>query len=110
MKHLFVPYEIALALKEKGFEEECLAYFLTSTQPDPVITVCNPNKQYPEWINTISAPLYQQVVDWFREKHKIHFDICYERTSKQYYGHLFKESNNNRVDFSGKDYYKAIFS
>ena len=27
MKHLFVPYEIAKQLKEKGFNEPCLAYY-----------------------------------------------------------------------------------
>ncbi len=28
MKHLFVPYELAVIAKEKGFNEECFKYFL----------------------------------------------------------------------------------
>lgn len=27
MKHLFVPYELAVKLKEKGFDERCLAWY-----------------------------------------------------------------------------------
>jgi hypothetical protein len=66
MKHLFVTYELALLAKEKGFDDECLAYysdegeiyFKTSnswngiTQQD-----CHATK--------VTAPLWQQLSDWF---------------------------------------------
>jgi predicted ATP-grasp superfamily ATP-dependent carboligase len=65
MENLFVPYEIALKLKEKGFDEPSLAYY--DKDKDFIIGILN-NIGLKRFI---SAPLYQQVVDWFREKHKI---------------------------------------
>lgn len=78
MKHLFVPYEIALKLKELGFDEPCL---YTVILEDGVRPVYNGHQmEWIDWNNFIpttntsvgkcytSAPLYQQVIDWFRER------------------------------------------
>jgi len=70
MEKLFVPFELAKQLKEKGFNEPCLALFNNSNTP--IISGNTPvynSKTEDESI--ICSPLYQQVVDWFREKHKI---------------------------------------
>lgn len=68
----FIPYEQALALKELGFDEECLAYYngdkeLDHLMPERVIYSANYNNS----TNIVSAPLYQQAFKWFREKYKI---------------------------------------
>lgn len=82
MKHLFIPYELALHLKEKGFDEDCLAYytsekmFVTVEQNtfNKEIRVCTTNKvkehKFPETM-CVDAPLYQQVITWFKEQHNI---------------------------------------
>lgn len=80
MKHLFVSYEIAKTLKEKGFNEECIAYYLGSlefrgTEHDLVLVENEINKLENNWKTTISAPLYQQVIGWFREKHGIYLGL-----------------------------------
>lgn len=72
MKHLFVPYEIAKILEEKGFDEKCIAHHVFE----------QPNNNYVFQVgcyfyrevkpNYTLAPLYQQVVDWFLDKHKIY--------------------------------------
>ena len=78
MKDLFVSYEIAKQLKEKGFNEPCLAWYefnypqylhypYKSFQSHSV----SYDKIYNEYTEKISASLYQQVVDWLFEKHKI---------------------------------------
>jgi hypothetical protein len=70
---MFIPYELAVIAKEKGFNEPCINYYSKI------------NKQLSYLINGVvmlkvddynlnnhtSAPLYQQIVDWLREKHKI---------------------------------------
>lgn len=98
MKHLFVPYEIAELLREKHFDEECLTYWELKDNFDPykgfhlraIIQTTHLNSPYPgeefygdfftgyknsvkEMFNTeiVTAPLYQQVIDWLREKHQI---------------------------------------
>jgi hypothetical protein len=82
MKHLFVPYEIARQLKDKGFDEECLAGWhkqkgemvLMSTHIQNPLTLAN----WHSLENTL-APLYQQVMDFFREKHGIQININWNK-------------------------------
>jgi hypothetical protein len=76
MKEQFVPYEIALKLKELGFDEECLAHYRYNsnmTKPDLInIGGITPNKSFLDKLkgfeneSLVLAPLWQQVIDWFR--------------------------------------------
>jgi len=70
----FCTYDISVALREIGFSEECLGCY------DPEIgrLVLGDLEDYfnyniPE--NLAYAPLYQQAIDWFREKHSLIVDI-----------------------------------
>ncbi len=67
MKKEFIPYEIALALKELGFDEPCLMYI--DDEEDLI------NDDTAEWIGAIKAPLYQQASRWFRKKYQLHSTI-----------------------------------
>ena len=81
MKHLFVPYEIALQLKEKGFREECFAYYQDNLLEFSSPTFHQKHKNSIDNIGTVhwnmediddvSAPLYQQVIDWLWNNYKI---------------------------------------
>ena len=80
MKHLFLPYAIALALKEKGFKEDCIAHYSFSGG-EPTITTNPRDFNYlPDDGQPISAPLYQQAVDWFEKKHGLF--LCVEHGGK----------------------------
>ncbi len=84
MKNLFTPYRQALALKELGFDEDCLARYegkLNSFGEKPLVyefTFANlpsaenkvgyPNK-YP--YQDVEAPTFSQAFKWFREKHNL---------------------------------------
>ena len=94
MEEQFATYEIALELKELGFDEECIASYYTNikenntakydvrkklnasfdynafTDEDDSGYIRNSDKEY-----YISAPLWQQVIDWFREKQNIYINI-----------------------------------
>ena len=68
MKNQFVSYEIALALKELGFDEECFGWFYLNKPSYIEYERC----KLKECSNVhIPSPLYQQVEQWFREKHQI---------------------------------------
>jgi hypothetical protein len=68
----FVPYEQALALKELGFNEPCLAsYFHASKRLDIAVEYVR-HGEY-----TVLAPTFSQAFRWFREKHKLHCHIEY---------------------------------
>jgi hypothetical protein len=91
MKHLFVPYKIALELKEKGFNEPC---FLSYEEDQELCerSIRSYNHYYTEDEDKFhcSAPLYQQVIDWLEFNH--HSD-CYtipvlSKQPKQYESYL----------------------
>lgn len=72
MNEQFIPFELAVKLKELGFNEYCLAYF-----KDGDFRIPNPhepfiNSEVKPWI--ICAPLWQQAFDWFKMMHDI--DLC----------------------------------
>jgi hypothetical protein len=74
MEEQFVPHEIAIKLKEKDFDWHCLAVYMNGEFQIPrgfgmaIVTK--------EHVNVLKgkavlAPLWQQVIDWFREKHNL---------------------------------------
>ena len=82
MNREFVPYELALKLKQLGFDEPCIA-----------------THGYLElYINTddghIKAPLYQQAFRWFREKYKLSGLI--EIGAHKYSFIIFNEAKDSR--------------
>lgn len=91
----FVTFEIAKKLKEKGFDEECLAYYTSEyTLYNNEVVLCddkylNMSKiDYEECLysyNTqkdllrfiVDAPTISQVLKWLREEKNIHICIGY---------------------------------
>ncbi len=78
----FVNYKQALALKELRFDKECLAEYEPNDESVQLIEAL-----YSPSINgvkNLTAPLYQQVFSWFREKygleHYIKWNKFYEET------------------------------
>lgn len=100
MKHLFVPRYLASNLKEVGFDEYCFGFFngedITYTTdmcrntfltwregtmkgmvftPEPADADTNPDYERLKWGMKITAPMWQQVVDWFKDKHSMFIDV-----------------------------------
>lgn len=79
MEKEFVPYDIALAMKELGFNGKTICYYTDDEKlwqmgipltPDnePVYGLFTPN--IGDNVRFVAAPLYQQAFRWFREKLK----------------------------------------
>jgi len=77
---LFIPYQIAKQLKEVGFDEPCMAKWMLDIIGDTLphfrtnyaretlwCTHNNNGEELQEYL--WSAPMYQQVVDWFEAQH-----------------------------------------
>jgi len=69
MKNEFIPYQQALALKELGFDEPCLAFYI---DVDKFLYTNQKWLDYNLNSRRISAPLYQQAFRWFREKYRLY--------------------------------------
>lgn len=90
MEKEFVTYEIALKLKELGFDEPCIMFYDVIHNNDLRIGTEDsywgdytgfrkwnsmPNSPWKPFGLLISAPLWQQAIDWLREEHNIYIDI-----------------------------------
>lgn len=83
IKKLFVPYSLSLLAKEKGFDEPCFGFY--DTQRDEFwlmesYTYLYDKSRKPLAFKQVldcdvTAPLYQQLIDWFREKHNLFIKI-----------------------------------
>lgn len=78
----YVSFETAKLLKEKGFDEECFAYYYVM----PHKTVIAYDKDFPKnsdlsliYTNLEfgSLPTLQMAMKWLRETHKIFFNVNY---------------------------------
>lgn len=82
MKEQFVPYEIALKLKEKGFDEFCISKYEENylcqdegfdvCLDDTWLTNTKFNRSNPKYC---TAPLWQQVIDWLESKHGVVINV-----------------------------------
>ena len=88
MNKEFVPYELAVKLKQLGFDEPCFAYYDTG-----IFTFWYHSEQQPDLVLNCTAPLYQQAFRWFRDKYGLCSwiermytvdSICYYRYTCEY--------------------------
>jgi hypothetical protein len=68
MEKEFVTYEIALKLKELGFDETCFCQYSKNEFID--ITGRYKNSHFNKE-DQIAAPLWQQAIEWFRKRNLI---------------------------------------
>ena len=105
MKSQFLTYEIALAVKELGFDEECIGFYYNKVYnnennfeiaiPDVVKVMCAK-------FNHIKAPLWQQVTAWFRNKYKLSIEINLIDNSIEFYYEYSIVCSNNRQHNDGE--------
>ena len=82
MEKQFVTYEIALKLKELGFDEKCFGFWYVSQINNSCIELrhgmCifkSTSIELSKYPKNVLAPLWQQVIDWFRDKHHTNIEI-----------------------------------
>ena len=83
MKKEFVPYELALELRELGFDEPCLLVYdskekvlfhcLSNNVKNDILIDCNIGLNPKE---DIKAPTFSQAFRWFREKYDLVIEPC----------------------------------
>lgn len=110
MKKHFVPYELANLAKEKGFDDFCFGMYFTDGTLEYdgekyILPTKQPNHPGDIWI---AAPLHQQIIDWFREKHNIFIETHYlgGLTDKTSWFEPIIYSNNSDGRENGDEQYK----
>ncbi len=125
-----VKYNVAIELKSKGFNQEVDAAFSkesgkfiftdwgniqSNDDIDDILIPLDFNLQNDSWL--ISAPTYQQVVDWFRISHGLVLDVFQEFNGEDAYTGfwevdiselgVYKNPHKIIVEDVFEDYYKA---
>ncbi len=77
-RELFISNELAILAKLKGFYEPCMK----GVKNGEVLTGCGFSFTNHGTTHDYTLPLYQQIVNWFREKHNINimYGVCGSRT------------------------------
>ena len=89
MEKEFVTYEQALALKELGFDDECLKLWKNIT----LFTLLVNPEEFKRVVSDLftPAPLKQQVFRWFRDKYDLFISITH-------YGNGYSINDLRRFD------------
>ena len=97
MEKEFVPYELALKLKELGFNEPCLTCY------DKLEMIASHGKHVFDYKNyntsgyMVSRPTFSQAFRWFREKHN-----CSHSINKTYGGQYVPYVNGEELDLDSE--------
>lgn len=87
IKNQFVSYDIAIMLKQFGFSEPCLGFYYEDLVDEPFkkqfeLSPPSNHNDLNHKVGYISAPLYQQVIDFLR----VHEIQVIELPKKKYHG------------------------
>lgn len=99
IENQFTNYEISKSLKELGFKEACFAKYANRNEPklegsDLLRTDWDTVHVNHVTGNSVSAPMWQQVIDWFRKDHNIH--IIPKKISD---GYTWEVHYNDEINF-----------
>ena len=102
MEKEFLPYELALRMKELGFEERCFTRYYESGKLADSLSYLHHN-----YFGQVNAPTFSQAVRWFREKYKIDFHV--DRGFKyEYYYTILENGKNHPINgFYNNSYEEA---
>ncbi len=86
MREEFIPYELALELKELGFNEKCCAIYHFGIESFQLWNYKSPitNKLLTE--SYLTAPLWQQAFDFFKEEFGLFFWVFKYESQYSYAG------------------------
>ena len=121
MEKEFLPYNLALELKELGFKEECFGFYESLkkigdsycfnnysmwdgisqniSESDDYHLYITLNELYGYYDNILRAPTWQQAFDWFREKYYMegHPHISYNLPPKATWGYSIQTSEPKHI-------------
>lgn len=102
MEKEFVPFELAVKLKELGFNEPCIAYYTERGIVYDVYTVSNFSGRNVLGGKAVSAPLWGQAFDWFRGKYSLYSWFPYSEYQSTFYSYAIRRQG-------GESYSKKNF-
>jgi hypothetical protein len=113
MEKEFVPYELALKIKQIGFDEECIAYYQKSAVigNDNILPISFTNMasdfndyEYSKLgVPFYSAPTFSQAFRWFREEYDLRIWIESNHGVSKF-EYVIATTNHNFIDKQFNDF------
>ena len=103
----FIPHDRALALKELGFNEECLGWYPDDTVALSLNGVFIGKPSSGSYKLLAWAPLYQQTFRWFRENHSLIGEIFSQLRPSNKFMYGFKIGGSDIIFDGFKTYEEA---
>ena len=113
-----IPKELSVKLKEIGFDERCLAVFrgdfdieyqidweTKQGKKNSDFSMFVVNKKHPNY--WLSAPTYEQVKEWFMEKHLIFITVNCEKWLHEFMGEVETADGLSKLK-TVSDYHEAF--
>lgn len=94
----FVPYNLSLELKNLGFNEPCLGWYLPEIANKgnvPSVILASFASDWNVQEDKLNAPLYSQIFRWFRKIHKIQVFFDYFYYDGFHYGFTWVRANGD---------------
>jgi len=107
MEKEFVPYQQALELKELGFDELCFATYQNPSKSLVRVDADSEGVKNSNFVKFITAPLYQQIFRWFREKYGLEGVIQKAEDFTWYKWKISHYNENGKKQVSGCYEYKT---
>lgn len=118
IKEDYVSFEVAKLLKEKGFDWECIGYYVDDEPNDIKYSFLGETNSTWE-SRCCSAPTHQMAMKWLREVYKLEVRSTYDYDKDSWWGNInpmFEETDENtnvyqkalRFDYQGKSYEEAV--
>lgn len=118
----FVPIEMALILKELNYDMPSMFYYFPNFN-FPIekkydiyygkecigrdLLTIERQVQNGNYSNTVKAPLWQEVIDWLRIKHKLHIYSKKGKVDGDYYYFMLESEGVSIIDVYNDEYDKS---
>ena len=102
MEKEFVPYVLSKQIKQLGFKEECLGYYVDVEVANPFLVINRINDTQGGYFTL--APTFSQTFRWFREKyniipniHSVYIDETHTKINFWVWFANYEENSNEEI-------------
>jgi hypothetical protein len=101
MEKEFVTYELALRMKQLGFDETCFGCY---TKDKELSYDYSDNRGEGHYFQDCTAPTFSQAFRWFRDKYNIFPEIVTDCTTEPKFCYTYTRFFGNQNDLSSEEW------
>ena len=106
MEKEFVPYDLAVKLKEAGFDEPCMGVYYGDVEDIQFTLNVRETQYYAQkgYKDGVLAPTFSQAFRWFREKYQIFPEVLTDCTTEPKFVYTYNTFYGNPKDLTEQEW------